>query len=141
MAVEKTYPSMDEWLKEAKQDENASQVGMYLFHHGVVRATPKKLARAVDDADRAEGEALGGVDHVSFSYDKEGLEKAVEEARTWPGVYYVRVWLNEGDIAVGDPLMQVLVGADIRPNTIDALVKLVGHIKSHLVEETEVYTD
>ncbi len=141
MIAENTFPSMDEWLAEAKADEQASQVGMYLFHHGVVRATPKKLARAEDEATRAEGEALGCVDHVSFSYDKEGLAKAVEEARTWPGVYYVRVWLNEGDVAVGDPLMQVLIGADIRPNTIDALVKLVGHIKSHLVEEAEVYSD
>ena len=141
MTTDNTFPSMDEWLAEAKQDEQASQVGMYLFHHGVVRATPKKLVRAEDEAGREEGASLGDVDYVSFSYDKEGLEKAVEEARTWPGVFYVRAWLNEGNVAVGDPLMQVLIGADIRPHTIDALVKLVAHIKTHLVEENEVYTD
>ena len=139
MAAEKNFPSMDEWLAEAKADENAHQVGMYLFHHGVVRATPKKFARATDEETRTEGKALGDVDHIVFSYDAEGLKKAIEDAYTWPGVYYVRVWLNEGEIAVGDPIMQVLIGADIRPNTIDALQKLVGHIKSELVKEDEVY--
>ena len=141
MNTDNTFPSMDAWLAEAKQDPDAGQVGMYLFHHGVVRATPKKLVRAEDEATREQGALLGDVDHVEFSYDKEGLAQAIEEARTWPGVFYVRAWLNEGDVAVGDPLMQVLIGADSRPHTSDALVRLVDHIKQNLVEESEVYTD
>ena len=66
------------------------------------------------------------------------LAQAVEEAKTWPGVYYVRVWLNEGRVNVGDSLMYVLIGADIRPNCIDALQRLVGHIKNDLVVEKEI---
>lgn len=61
------------------------------------------------------------------------------EALTWPGVYYVRTWLNEGRCEVGDSLMYVLIGADIRPNCIDALQKLVGHIKNELVVEKEIF--
>ena len=85
---------------------------------------------------------------------KEAKEKALEakraeaaaaqaaaeaEALTWPGVYYVRTWLNEGRCEVGDSLMYVLIGADIRPNCIDALQKLVGHIKNELVVEKEIF--
>ncbi len=135
----KPYPSIDAWLEEAKQDPQAHLVGMYLTHNGIARSTPKKLVRAEDEASRAEGEALGKVVAVEFSYDAEGLEAAVEEARTWPGVYYVRAWLNEGEVPVGGSIMYVLIGADIRPHAIEALQKLVGHIKTDLVQEREIY--
>lgn len=125
-------PSIDQWLAEAKQDPKAAQCGMFLTHNGVVRVTPKRQVR-----EGAEG--LGDVVRIEFSYDAAGVDAAVEEALTWPGVYYVRVWLNEGTLSVGDSIMYVLIGADIRPNCIDALQKLVGKIKNDLVEETEIY--
>ena len=125
-------PSMDQWLAEAKADAKAAQCGMFLTHNGVVRITPKRQVR--------EGvEGLGEVVQVDFSYDAEGMRAAIEEALTWPGVYYVRVWLNEGVLSVGDSIMYVLIGADIRPNCIDALQKLVGKIKNDLVVEREIY--
>lgn len=86
----KQEPSIDQWLKEAKQDPKAAQCGMFLTHNGTVRITPKKQVR--------EGvEGLGDVARIEFSYDEAGVEAAVEEALSWPGVYYVRTWLNEGD--------------------------------------------
>ena len=125
-------PSMDQWLKEAKEDPKAQQCGMFLIHNGVVRITPKKEVR--------EGvEGLGKVAKIEFSYDTEGVNKAIEDTLKMPGVYYVKVWLNEGILEVGDTIMYVLVGADIRPNTIDALQSLVGTIKNEHVEETEFY--
>ena len=114
-------PSIDQWLKEAKQDPQAAQCGMFLAHNGIVRITPKKLVR--------EGvEGLGDVAQVEVSYDAEGVAAAEKEALTWPGVY-----------DVGDSIMYVLIGADIRPNCIDALQKLVGKIKNDLVVEKEIY--
>lgn len=135
----KQTPSIDAWLEEAKRDEQAANVGMYLTHNGVVRITPKKQVRATSSEEAAAGAQLGAVEAVEFSYDADGLAKAVEDAKTWPGVYYVRVWLNEGRLSVGDSLMYVLIGADIRPNAVDALQRLVGHIKSNLVVEREIY--
>lgn len=130
--MSKQIPSMDEWLEEAKSSENADQCGMFLVHNGVVRVTPKKEVR--------EGaQDLGTVAQVEFSYDEAGVEAAVAEALTWPGVYYVRVWLNEGVLNVGESIMYVLIGADIRPRCIDALQKLVGKIKNDLVVEKEIY--
>lgn len=124
-------PSLDQWLAEAKQSEQAAQCGMFLAHNGIVRATAKAQVR--------EGADMPAVQQIEFSYDKDGLEAAIEEALTWDGVYYVRAWLNEGVLNVGDSIMYVLIGADIRPNCIDALQRLVGHIKTNLVVEKEIY--
>ena len=54
------------------------------------------------------------------------------------GIVYVRVWLNEGLLSVGDDIMLVLVGGDIRPHVIDALQALVGELKNHCVTEEEI---
>ncbi|MDO4183046.1 MAG: molybdopterin biosynthesis protein [Coriobacteriia bacterium] len=125
-------PNMQEWLEEAKRSENAHLCGMFLTHNGVVRSTAKKTVR--------EGATdLGTVAQVEFSYDAAGLKAAIAEALTWDGIYYVKVWLNEGVCNVGDSLMYVLIGGDIRPHVIDALQNLVGKIKNDLVVEKEVF--
>lgn len=129
--MSKQEPNMNEWLAEAKASENAAQCGMFLTHNGVVRESPKAQVR--------EGvEGLGRVVQVEFSYDEAGLEAAVQEALGWEGIYFVKVWLNEGVCEVGDSLMYVMVGGDIRPRVIDALQNLVGKIKTELVVEKEI---
>lgn len=130
MDMKKTAPSMDEWLREAKADPRASQVGMYLVHNGVVRLTPKAKVR--------NGENAADVAGMLFSYEEEKVASAVAETYRLPGVYYVRVWLNSGELSVGDDIMYVLVGGDIRPHVVDALQTLVGKLKSDCVSETEL---
>jgi molybdopterin synthase catalytic subunit len=76
---------------------------------------------------------------MRFSYDAEKVETARNAALAMPGIQYVRVWLNSGELKVGDDIMLVLVGGDIRPHVIDALQSLVGEIKQFCVTETEVY--
>jgi len=127
-------PSMDEWIREAKQDPSADKCGMYLFHNGVVRSTPKAKVR-----NEIEGECGRTVTGMEFSYDREKVNAAVDDALKLPGIYYIRVWLNEGILETGDDIMLVLVGGDIRPRVIDALQHLVGEIKNHCVTETEIY--
>jgi len=129
----KPEPSMDAWLAEAKASPQAAQCGMFLTHNGVVRETAKAQVRG--------GEQKPAVAQVDFSYDAAGVEAAIAEALTWDGVYYVKVWLNEGVLEVGESIMYVLIGADIRPRCIDALQKLVGHIKNDLVIEREIYVE
>lgn len=122
---------MDQWLREAKADPSAPRIGMYLTHNGVVRETPKALVR------QGDASALP-VTGMRFSYDRAKVEAAVAETYGLPGVYYVRVWLNEGELQVGDDIMYVLLGGDIRPHVIDGLQFLVGRIKSECVQETEL---
>ena len=128
----KPSPSMDEWLREAKADENASRCGMFLFHNGVVRESAKAQVRSgVTDTPAVTG--------MYFSYDAAKVDTAIACALAMPGIFLVRVWLNEGVLAVGDDIMFVLVGGDIRPHVIDALQALVGEIKNHCVLEEEIY--
>lgn len=129
--MKKEIPSMDVWLKEAKAEKNASEIGMYLVHNGVVRRTARAKVR--------EGrEETPLVREMVFSCDREKLDRAVEAAREMPGIFYVRVWLNEGRLQVGDDLMYVMVGGDIRPRVTEALQYLVGRIKEECVAEQEL---
>ncbi len=125
-------PSLDQWISEARSAPDARENGMYLFHNGVVRAAPKSVVRFGEER-RAD------VDGMLFSYDREKLASAIERAKALPGVFYVRVWLNEGKLSVGDDIMLVLIGGDIRPHVIDALQSLVGEIKTKCVREEELY--
>ena len=127
-------PSIDAWLAEAKQDPDFRSCGMYLVHNGVVRETPKAAVRAGESGGVA---ADGTVERLTFGYDAPKVEAAIDAARAMPGIRYVRVWLNEGTLEVGDDIMLVLIGGDIRPHVIDALQTLVGTIKSTCVSEVE----
>lgn len=125
-------PSVDEWLKEAKRTESAPKIGMYLTHNGVVRETAKAAVRM----DEKNTKPVRGLD---FSCDADRVSAAAEQALAMDGIYYARVWLAEGALSVGDDMMLVLIGGDIRPRVIDALQFLVGKIKSECVSETEIY--
>ncbi|MBN2247806.1 MAG: molybdenum cofactor biosynthesis protein MoaE [Coriobacteriia bacterium] len=119
---ESVTPSLDAWLAEAKREVAAKDVGMYLCHNGVVRSYSR------------DGRPVTGMD---LSVDRERLEELVGTARLMEGVSIVRVWVNEGHLEVGDDIMYVMVGGDIRPNVIEALTAFVGMIKSEVVTETE----
>ena len=127
-------PSLDDWLREATADPAAAQCGMYLFHTGVVRSTPKAKVRQGEQTDRT-------VRAVDFSYDEGKVAEAVARAKAMPGIFYVRVWLNAGTIPVNQELMLVLVGGDIRPHVIDALQSLVGELKTACVKEQEIFEE
>jgi len=115
-------PSLDAWLAEVKRDPAAADVGMYLCHNGVVRSYSR------------DGRPVSGME---LSVDRTRLEEAVTAAREMEGISVVRAWVNEGHLAVGDDIMYVLVGGDIRDNVFAALQELVRSIKSGVVSELE----
>ncbi len=127
----KTSPSMDQWLKEAKSDPIAIEEGMYLVHNGTVRQTPKvKVRQGIDDGSIVKG--------MEFSYDSDKVDLVIAETYKMPGIFHVRVWLNEGKLDLGDDIMYVLIGGDIRPHVIDALQFLVEKVKNECVREIEI---
>ncbi|NLM21513.1 MAG: molybdenum cofactor biosynthesis protein MoaE [Peptococcaceae bacterium] len=128
--MKKQPPSIDQWLKEAKADPKALQQGMFLVHNGVVRQTPKaKVRQGIDDGSTVKG--------MVFTYDAAKVEAAIAETYKMDGIFHVRVWLNEGQLELGDDIMYVLIGGDIRPHVVDALQFLVEKIKSECVTEIE----
>ena len=95
-----------------------------MVHNGIVRQTPKvKVRQGVDDGSLVKG--------MEFAY------AAIAEAYQMDGIFHVKVWLNEGYLELGDDIMYVLIGGDIRPHVVDALQFLVGKIKSECVTEIE----
>lgn len=131
--MKKAPPSMDQWLKEAKAHDSAPKIGMYLTHNGIVRRTAKAQVR--------NGENSAAVTAMDFSYDPQRVEQIIADTYQMEGIYYIRVWLNEGRLSVGDDIMYVLIGGDIRPRVVDALQYLVSRIKNECVTETEVYAN
>lgn len=129
--MKKQSPSMDAWLHEAKAHPSAPKIGMYLTHNGIVRETAKAQVR------HGEQNTLAVIG-MEFSYDAEKVDAVVADTYRMDGIYYVKVWLNEGTLNVGDDIMYVLIGGDIRPRVVDALQYLVGRIKSECVMEKEL---
>ena len=129
--MSKPIPSMDAWLREAKAHESAPKIGMYLTHNGTVRQSAKAKVRYGEEATKA-------VTGMIFSYDEEKVNAVIADAYKLEGIYYIKVWLNEGQLTMGDDIMYVLIGGDIRPRVVDALHYLVGRIKNECVVETEL---
>ena len=129
--MKKESPSIDQWLKEAKAHESAPKIGMYLTHNGTVRQTAKaKVRYGVEDTREVTG--------MVFSYDEERVNAVIADTYKMEGIYYIKVWLNEGKLSMGDDIMYVLIGGDIRPRVVDALQYLVGRVKNECVVETEL---
>ncbi len=126
----KVSPSIDAWLKEAKAHPAALQAGMILVHNGVVRQTPKAQVReGINDGSLVKG--------MEFAYDAAKVDAAIAETYKLAGIFYIKVWLNEGQLDLGDDIMYVLIAGDIRPHVVDALQFLVQKIKTECVTEIE----
>ena len=130
--MSKPIPSMDAWLREAKVHESAPKIGMYLTHNGTVRQTAKaKVRYGAENTKEVTG--------MRFSYDQEKVDGIIADTYKMEGIYYIRVWLNEGELKMGDDIMYVLIGGDIRPRVVAGLDYLVGRLKNECVTETELH--
>lgn len=124
-------PTFEKMMKEAKLSKNAHKCGMFLLHNGVVRIDAKSKVR---EGKKNTKKIVG----MNFDYDDKKVNMAIKNALKMKGIYYIKVWLNRGKLKVGDDIMLVLVGGDIRPRVIDCLQNLVGEIKSKCVVEHEI---
>ena len=124
-------PTFEKMMKEAKLSKNANKCGMFLLHNGVVRVDAKSKVR---EGKKNTKKIVG----MNFDYDDKKVNVAIKNALKMKGIYYIKVWLNRGKLKVGDDIMLVLVGGDIRPRVIDCLQNLVGEIKSKCVVEHEI---
>lgn len=124
-------PTFEKIMKEAKSSKYASKCGMFLLHNGVVRIDAKAKVR---EGKKNTKKVIG----MDFDYDKKKVDVAIKKALKMKGIYYIKVWLNSGKLKVGDDIMLVLIGGDIRPHVVDCLQSLVGEIKNKCVVEKEL---
>ena len=128
----KEVPSMDIWLREAKADPGANQIGMYLIYNGVVRKTARE---AVLHAVKTTVIVCG----MMVSYDREKVSSTIEDPYKMEGISYIKVCLNERTLQVGEDIMYVLIGGDIRPHVAQALSYLVSRLKHECITEAELF--
>ncbi len=114
---------IEKWIEEVKGSAEPGELGMMLVHNGVVRATSK------------EGKPVKA---MRLSYDAALLAAAVSEAKKSDGIVDVRVWINEGDLKIGDDIMYVLVAGRFRTDVLPVLQELLSKVKGEVVHEEEV---
>lgn len=115
---------IDSWIREIKTNPQIKSVGMILIHNGIVRETSK------------DGKPVKG---MILTYNKEKLEELIIEIKRKEGIVDVRVWINEGNLSIGDDIMKVLVAGRLRTDVFPALQELVGRIKKEVVNEEEIF--
>ena len=122
--MEGSKPSLEAWLSEIKAETGGDGVGIFLMHNGIVRATSK-----------GDGCAVAGME---ITFDREVLAEAIAAAEAMPGVAGVRVWINEGRLAVGDDMVYALVAGDVRTNVLPAWTNLVKTMRERVYAKREI---
>jgi molybdopterin synthase catalytic subunit len=114
---------IDEWIKEVKQRANPEDLGMILVHNGLVRGTSKS------------GSPIRA---MKLSYDQKKLNSVISIFRQRIGVVEVKVWINSGNLKVGDNIMFVLVAGRFKTDILPVFEELLSLIKNEIVTEEEV---
>jgi molybdopterin synthase catalytic subunit len=111
-----------QWITEVKKKAPPEGLGMILIHNGLVRATSK------------EGRPVIG---MRLSYDAEKLKMAITAHRDKEGIVDIRVWINQGDLQVGDDIMMALVAGRFRTDVLPVFESLIATIKKEVVRKEE----
>jgi len=114
---------VERWINEIKKSSDFKDLGMILVHNGMVRATSK------------DGKPVKG---MHLSYDKGKLSVLLDDLGKRDGIASIKVWINEGQLKVGDDIMYALVAGRFRTTVIPALEELVSRIKKEIVSEEEI---
>jgi len=114
---------IDEWLKEVKQRANPEDLGMILVHNGIVRGISKS-GRPVQ--------------RMNLSYDQKRLNSVIPIFKQRTGVVEVKVWINSGNLKVGDNIMFLLVAGRFKTDVLPVFEELLSLIKNEIVTEEEV---
>ncbi len=114
---------IDEWLKEVKQRANPEDLGMILVHNGIVRGTSK---------------SANPVSAMRLSYNQTKLNSIIPIFKQRAGIVEVRVWINSGNLKVGDNIMFLLVAGRFRTDIVPVFEELLSLIKNEIVTEEEV---
>jgi len=114
---------IEEWLDEVKKGTDPEQLGMILVHNGIVRGTSK------------QGKEVKG---MRLSFDEAKLAAVVEAQKKKEGISTVRVWINGGELKVGDDLMLLLVAGRFRTDVLPVFEETLTIIKKEIVNEEEM---
>jgi molybdopterin synthase catalytic subunit len=110
-------------IEKMQNHPDYHRIGMVASHLGVVRGHSR------------DGRMVTGVD---VQYDMDQLDKIINEIKLMPGIIEVLAEVNSGSLNVGDELLHLAVGGDIRENVFPALMRGVDLIKHDAVKKREI---
>ncbi|MBN1848117.1 MAG: molybdenum cofactor biosynthesis protein MoaE [Deltaproteobacteria bacterium] len=113
---------LEKMIEKIKNHPDSSKMGMIASHLGIVRATSR-------DGQR--------VKHIQVSYDLRILNIIINNIKKLPGIIEVIAEVNEGQLQVGDEILFVAIGGDIRENVFQALIQAVDLIKKDACKKRE----
>ena len=113
---------IDGWVEEIKQTTNPEELGMILVHNGIVRGSSKS------------GKPVHG---MKLSFDEKKLKSAISIFKQRKGIAEVKVWINAGNLKVGDNIMLLLVAGRFKTDVLPVLEELLALVKNEIVTEEE----
>lgn len=112
-------------MAEFKKHPNIHDCGMVLCHNGVVRG----FAR--------DGQKVSG---LRVKVDHAKLNEILAKYRQKPGIVDVQIKIVEDqDLKVGDDVMVLIVGGDIRENVIETLTDALNDVKEFVTSKTQYF--
>jgi molybdopterin synthase catalytic subunit len=115
---------MNAMIRKMKKNPGYPRMGMLASHLGIVRETSRNGKR---------------VTGIEVKFDREKIDEIVNNAKSRSGIVDVLVEVAEGRLNIGEEIMAVVVGGDIRERVFPALVDTVNRIKSEAGEKTELF--
>ncbi len=113
---------LQDLVDKIKREADPARVGMIACHNGVVRGT----TRAGEPAES-----------LDIDVDSGAWERVLSEMRCETGIAAVEAHLFTGRRMVGDDVMLIAVGGDIRENVLPVLEKTVNRLKKEAVLKSE----
>ena len=114
----------EKMLEKIKNHQNSDRIGMIASHLGIVRGTSRDGRKVVA---------------VDVKYDMAALDNIMKQIKDMPGIVEAMLDVRSGLLNVGDEVMFLAVGGDIRENVFSALIKGVDMIKKDAVNKREVF--
>lgn len=113
-------------IEKIRNSPDSHRIGMIASHLGIVRGSSRN------------GREVKSVD---VRYNMDAVERIRQEIKKMPGIVEVLVETKDGQLGVGDEILLLVVGGDIRENVFKALMEAVNQIKKHGSKKTEIFKD
>jgi len=117
----KTF-ELEKIIADIKSRANMDNLGMILVHNGVVRGTSKN------------GKKVNG---MQFDYDENKLKELREKTNALDFVESCVIWLNRGNLSIGDDIMYVVLAGNDRKRLLPLFEHIIETLKKNIVKEVE----
>ena len=114
---------IDGWVKEIRQATNPEELGMILVQNGIVRGISRS------------GKPVHG---MKLSHDEKKLKSVIPIFKQRKGIVEVKVWINAGNLKVGEDIMLLLVAGRFKTDVLPIFEELLAFVKNEIVTEEEV---